>query len=254
MKKLPMRIQDMAEVVKSARAELNRLYALRGKRDSALQKLESEETKKQMKPDFIFQRQMEARSKAREDSNPVFDEIAHLLKPLAGEPQRWSRSAIMRRARFAPRAKHVTEYASNKEIQQLHGTMLDVLDTQRRLYWALTLPGMSGEELLSVAREAAAEENPALLDVVSREYNRRPIKADDVAAGRQKVEMMELVDSLELDEEKQATAVFQQVEELGREANHLFDDLTATDTLASKQAAKAMSDDEFLRQFHQRNQ
>jgi hypothetical protein len=247
-------LAGMHQVVESARAELNKLYARRDKRDATLRETETEESKKKWKPEFIFQRQMEARSRARDDSKAGFDEITSLLKPLVGEPARWTKKSILARARFAPKPKTVTEYASNKETLDLHNTLLEVLDTQRRLFWALTLPGMSGEELVSTAGEAVSEGNLALLHATQREHTRRPVKADDVQQGKQKAQMMEMVDSLELDEEKQATVIFEEVEKLGREANFLFDDLNATDSLASKQAARIMSDDELIKQFHQQNQ
>lgn len=251
MKKSATKLDGLAEVLSDIRRGHQKLCSLRDKRNTALQKLESDEIKKKLLPGEIFRQQMEAKTKAREDSQFVFQAVKPLLLSVAGEAPRWTRQALMRQSRFFERPKGEGAVTSEeKRDRRLEHLLAEMVDGQRRLYVTLALPGMSGAELLDVARGATAEESPAMLYAVSQEYNRRPVKADDVQQGRQKVELMQLVDSIELPGEKEAQQLFSEVEELARQTELLEDDLVRNDA----RAPKVMSDEELLKQFHQRNQ
>jgi len=246
-KKLPMGIRRMTDALGDAQTELNRLYAFQDSRNNALAGWDSEESKKEFLDSHRTAQKIVVRTTAAEKARPPIDDIEHLLRDVVDEAPRWSRKAIMRRSRFAPKAKPITEYGSNKEIQQLHATMLEVQELLARDYWRKTLSQASAGEVLEIAREASTEDSLALLHMAEAEFSKKPV--DDRPAELQ-IELASLVDAVELPELAEADQVFERAAKIGREAALLHDDLVYGDT----RAPKALRDEKITSQFLQKQQ
>jgi len=242
-----MKLGDMGRVVGNVRVELDKLHGVLTKRNSSLQGLDSKEAKEKHKESFISSEKIRLRAEAGATAREGFDLVENLLKDVVSEAPRWSRQSLMRRSRFAPKPGAIGEYASNREVRQLHSTMLEIEELLARDYWRKTLSQATTGEVLEIAREAATNENPALLYMTDKEFSSRAVENRPAEA---QVEIAALLDAVDLPEEAEATAIFQQAERLGAEANHLFNDLVYNDL----GAPKALRDDKIISQFLQQEQ